>query len=796
MGLELKKRSKQYLKNISAIDLPEDRGSRVFGISDFPKYLGEGKNSFRIKPSNLKPNSSIDIEILDSNGNTIYWEIPSYSDADKSRLVSIWVYDTIDVKYNTPDGVSEIIIVGTTITDNRVRWSRKLDVVKNKKSISEIVFNNNPQISLSSSIEVFTNKPQSGSLLSQVSESFELSYKKSIYGDDVTYELNGGYVSASLQAVTPADGDTYFTIVEPSTNASDIYWFTESFEKVYVYNPSGENIFSNYSTTPAEFVPYGEIDYIDLQTDEIYFINDVEFNGGAENQNTWDLQFISETSSFDSNFQSGSILNSEMISGSLELDLTPTTLFPRLGGGQAQPTNTTHSITEVISPTILRVDLPITQSDIRSQNSIHTYEYSDGNVSGTIRYFSTGSDIATQNQIAFANITLTNVTPITGRISSVNTLIKSQGLSNSDFELIANTKVLNESTILYKVPIPTEHLKDPKTLKVQFLNSDGSVSNTEVTIENIIFEGGNVYIGGDQSIITGSFHIGNAIGTGIELAGHSSGYLKSVGYDGFTSASLGKGPGGFLLWSGSGNLIIGEDTYNGVGLDLVANSTSYFRYTTEGSGKLDIRTDTFFIGNPNTQFISGANSNIEISSSFFHLDPDTEKLLITSGGGVMLDTSTGYSDGKNIARHLPIQSIDDLPFIIFLDGETQLVIQAVSQTFNPQNGLSGTLGIEFERFGGDVSYAPEQDSGSFSIPTLPFAPASYSDRRIIRHVVDLSNVGSDGYDLRNNPIFLSVTGSNIVNSQIQVTVHRTVGAGGSTPVGSGLGNVVETTPIT
>jgi hypothetical protein len=137
-----------------------------------------------------------------------------------------------------------------------------------------------------------------------------------------------------------------------------------------------------------------------------------------------------------------------------------------------------------------------------------------------------------------------------------------------------------------------------------------------------------VYVAGDQSVITGSFHIGNAIGTGIELAGHSSGYLKSIGYDGFTSASLGKGPGGFLMWSGSGNLVVGADTYNGVGLDLVANSESYFKYTTDNGGKLDIRTDAFFIGNPNTQFISGANSSIEISSSLFHLDPENDLLVI------------------------------------------------------------------------------------------------------------------------------------------------------------------------
>ena len=78
---------------------------------------------------------------------------------------------------------------------------------------------------------------------------------------------------------------------------------------------------------------------------------------------------------------------------------------------------------------------------------------------------------------------------MSGRISSVNTLIKSQGLRNSDFELVSNTSVPNERDIEYKVAIPTEQLNDPKTLKVQFLNKDGVVSATEILIEDVVFEG-------------------------------------------------------------------------------------------------------------------------------------------------------------------------------------------------------------------------------------------------------------------------------------------------------------------
>ena len=85
-----------------------------------------------------------------------------------------------------------------------------------------------------------------------------------------------------------------------------------------------------------------------------------------------------------------------------------------------------------------------------------------------VEYYSTASDTQTQNQIAVANITLTNLDPIVGRVHSVNTLLKSQGLTSAEFQLISNNRVEPTSSVSFKVPIPTEQLNDPKTLKLQF----------------------------------------------------------------------------------------------------------------------------------------------------------------------------------------------------------------------------------------------------------------------------------------------------------------------------------------
>ena len=180
-----------------------------------------------------------------------------------------------------------------------------------------------------------------------------------------------------------------------------------------------------------------------------------------------------------------------------------------------------------------------------------------------------------------------------------------------------------------KVRVPTVHLKSELIFKFQYFNYQGVRAALETVVYGVKFNGENFYIDGTNNLLTGSVYIGNSIASGIEMAGVSSGYIKSVGYSGLTSASLGKGPGGFLIYSGSGNLVVGADTLTDVGMELVGdNDSSHLIFRTGGGGSLDVKAEKFFIGTANTQFISGANSNIEISSSLFHLDPKNNRLVI------------------------------------------------------------------------------------------------------------------------------------------------------------------------
>jgi len=192
----------------------------------------------------------------------------------------------------------------------------------------------------------------------------------------------------------------------------------------------------------------------------------------------------------------------------------------------------------------------------------------------------------------------------------------------AEIELIANkeTGYSPNFTRIFK-RIPSEHVATPLTFKFQFFDYESRKADLELLTYGAIFDGDNTYIQGTSNLITGSVFLSNEVGSGLEQSGQKSGFIRSVGFQGFLSASIPElsGSAGWMMWSGSVLPGSGDD-YQGVGLELVANSGSYLQFRTSPS-RFIVRTDTFFFGSEN-QFISGANGNIEISASNFHLTAD------------------------------------------------------------------------------------------------------------------------------------------------------------------------------
>jgi hypothetical protein len=203
-----------------------------------------------------------------------------------------------------------------------------------------------------------------------------------------------------------------------------------------------------------------------------------------------------------------------------------------------------------------------------------------------------------------------------------------------------------------KTPITTTHKIDNQiSFKAEYYNVAGERSKQISYVYNKDWEGGNRYIDGNFSMLTGSLYVADSLNSGVAISGYpNSGFIRSLGYEGFDA-----GFPGFLLWSGSalpGQTSKGQ-LYNGVGLELYANTSSYFRYSTKDS-EIDVRTNKFFFGNPATTFISGANGNIEISASGFHLTAQgnvtASSFVAIQGGEVLFDSNNEFVDGLNVGR--------------------------------------------------------------------------------------------------------------------------------------------------
>jgi len=193
-----------------------------------------------------------------------------------------------------------------------------------------------------------------------------------------------------------------------------------------------------------------------------------------------------------------------------------------------------------------------------------------------------------------------------------------------------------ENYVAY-IPIDKSIDDDVLTFRVEFSNVNNEPSVVEAQSAPIDFAGGNDVFGGDDNLLSGDMYISNTVGSGVQMGGANSGFIRSVGYQGFDSASAGSGSG-FMIYSGS-VLPEASDNYAGVGLELHAGGSSGSLKFRTDTNELDIRTDKFFVGREDSQFISGAEGNITISSSKFHLDTSNDTFIIGVGTTINADIS-------------------------------------------------------------------------------------------------------------------------------------------------------------
>jgi hypothetical protein len=135
----------QNLSSFGTFVIDNNPNSDYFRITEFNDTFTGGKNGFLIEGSQyLQPSTEIKIEILDVNGDPIYYEpgngIPEYYEGI-SKLIAVYIYE------DTPIGLGKVTVLGelNQYVDNgvtrdipaewkgayNVKWERTFQVNKN-----------------------------------------------------------------------------------------------------------------------------------------------------------------------------------------------------------------------------------------------------------------------------------------------------------------------------------------------------------------------------------------------------------------------------------------------------------------------------------------------------------------------------------------------------------------------------------------------------------------------------------------------------------------------------------------
>ena len=696
------KRKETVYKGLEFIDVYFEDTSATspdyFQITEFPTRLTAGKNLFKLRghPTNLRVGGVLNLEILDYNGDPIYYEVVDYIDEDKSRVIAIYIYS------ETSPGDCTITLISEAQTINgapvpqewqgrpNVRWKRSVPVNPNISNDSEIIFAKLPEITVSEQVGVQLNRIYSGSQQFPTYTTGQVRYF-SLNGTPAV-EISGGLFTSDMSTGTititsptnptptpnfPVVSTPYTStikkILSSTTALLDTQYTVYSSQSLspQTYTAFDYSVFSlTYEASPtyvatenSQSFALVQIKGLEPATGDVSRIKVYTNNKGTVG--TWELVndveleeteiFVSSTASLFPD-QSIGIFTSQSVIDTYWEGFTyqgkTIATAPTLTWSTAS-LNNAMSITSAVNISATNAVNVVQQKETYAGVFIATSSYkvtidalgtrtADG-LNPRLSVYVSGSAVAFDSTDYFnqefsrrlgKKIGELEVTSDSQRFDDVvfNFETNADGMANLLFVIesgqwqLADIRTTTDNDAGYspnytriRSLINTPHKANNQiSFKVEYYNVAGVVSKQTSYLYDKNWQGGNRYIDGDYSMLTGSLYVADSLESGVAISGYkNTGFVRSLGYEGFEA-----GLPGFLLWSGSalsGSLgTKGVVPYSGVGLELYANTASYFRYSTTDS-EIDVRTDSFFFGNDST-FFSGSNGNIEISASNFHLD--------------------------------------------------------------------------------------------------------------------------------------------------------------------------------
>jgi len=240
--------------------------------------------------------------------------------------------------------------------------------------------------------------------------------------------------------------------------------------------------------------------------------------------------------------------------------------------------------------------------------------------------------------------------------------------------------------------IPRTYFDTPLTFRFQFLDYRNNIADMESYVYPVTFRGENTVITGVNNIVSGSLFLNTFPGGGIELHGGSA-FIRSVGYQGLTSASAGKGQG-FLLYSGSA-LPDSPDNYTGAGFEVYVTSSAYISARTD-TNELIIKADSIEVGS-----LTATASSIKIKGSSNSYSGSFSGSFEGDGSGLTGIVDTSFETFLNFEAATAFTYIAPFGLTVNFTGSSTSSMDVVgfvtasanTSTFSGQQTLPITLNI-------------------------------------------------------------------------------------------------------
>lgn len=665
-----------------------------FNIVDIPKVFGPGKNSirFNLNENNLDIYNNVDVEIIDSYGNTVYHEAPEYFQNDEKniRVLTVYLYDNIS------NGPLTITFVGHATVDlngepipnefkdsYNVRYTTVVDFNRFQKNTSRALFSQTPSISISETRKSYVSRSLSPANTVTVSGNGIYRYQQSYpllelpQGQSFTNDMLNGTLILTGSSITPDfSGYTTSSYTIFNSKVSNIFnsqvsilsnpWTASIFgfgpnQSFGLVNNANVNYTLTYNPTPI-YSPINNFkSFVNLQITNLDpvsgFIKFIKLYGksqGALEQyellgesETVDNELLINSSSYiqydrsnvgyfldSSSFQSFWSYNNTYLSASFNTSSLFNSLYLN---PQVDPSNTNILFTSNINV------------NFQKGSSYRLYFNYIKNTNFVLEVYMSGSAFVDKTGIgqrvfyldstnfgpSYLNFPIDFLAPQTGT-GRLQFKIVTGSFYISDISLKSvPDQGFNPSNFNSYFPINVKNRDDVYDFKVDFIDDNGQVNSYEfdnTNASNIQISGSNQYIAGNDNLIPGRINLGTSLNGGISLDGNTN-TLSTYGY---TSGS------GWIMWSGSQTISGSSQPGSGFYFETGPPFNHYIKAAVGGQVQISgsIAGATSGGGSTDTGSLMKTGSVVSNTLTFTKGDGSTFSLTVATGSATIIDTGS------------------------------------------------------------------------------------------------------------------------------------------------------------